>query len=46
MEADRFCRFLNSKVVADRSIAAEVGPVLARDAATLATALRESQTES
>jgi hypothetical protein len=46
VETDRFCRFLKTKLDSDRSIAPEVRPVLARDAAIIATALRESQTEA
>jgi hypothetical protein len=46
VEADRFCRFLKTKLDSDRSIAPEVRPVLVRDAAIIATALRESQTEA
>jgi hypothetical protein len=46
VEADRFCRFLKTKLESDRTIAAEVRPVLARDAAIIATALHESQTEA
>jgi|SRR5215472_10088067 len=48
VETDRFCSFLKAKLERDRdrSIAAEVGPVLARDAAAMAVALRESQTEA
>ena len=33
VEADRFCRFLKTKLDSDRSIAPEVRPVLVRDAA-------------
>jgi hypothetical protein len=46
VEADRFCHFLKAKLASDRSIDAEVGRVLARDAALIAIALRESQTEA
>jgi hypothetical protein len=46
VEADRFCRFLKAKLERDQSIAAEVGPALDRDAAMIAIALRESQTEA
>jgi hypothetical protein len=46
VEADRFCRFLKAKLEWDQSIAAEVGPALDRDAAMIAIALRESQTEA
>jgi hypothetical protein len=46
VEADRFCRFLKAKLERDQSTAAEVGPALDRDAAMIAIALRESQTEA
>jgi hypothetical protein len=46
VEADRFCRFLKAKLASDWSITTEVGPALARDAALMAAALRESQTET
>src|ERR1700736_2126170 len=46
VETDRFCRFLKAKLASDWSITTEVGPALARDAALMAAALRESQTET
>jgi hypothetical protein len=46
IETDRFCRFLRQKLRESGSLPAEVELVLAREAATIADALRESQTEA
>jgi hypothetical protein len=46
IEADRFCRFLEAKLAEGGSFPAEVAPALAREAAIVAAALRESLTEA
>ena len=46
IETDRFCRFLRGKLATGADLRAEVGPVLEREAAAVAAALRESQTEA
>jgi len=46
IETDRFCRFLSKKLSEGGSLPAEVELVLAREAAAIADALRESQTEA
>ena len=46
IETDRFCRFLTAQLAEGRSFAPEVASVLAREAAMVADALRESVTEA
>jgi hypothetical protein len=46
IEADRFCRFLKAKLAEGRSLGDEVTPVLERESAMIADALRESMTET
>jgi hypothetical protein len=46
IETDRFCRFLKAKLEEGASLPPEVAPVLAREAAIVAHALRESETEA
>jgi len=46
IEADRFCRFLKAKLAEGLSLPDEVGPILQRESAMVAHALRESVTEA
>lgn len=46
VEADRFCRYLQARLVADDSLPAAVPAVLADEAAAVAAALIESHTEA
>ena len=46
IETDRFCRFLKAKLAEGRSLADEVAPILERESAIIADALRESMTEA
>jgi hypothetical protein len=46
VETYRFCQFLSAKLSEGRILPTEVAPALAREAAIIATALHESQTEA
>ena len=46
IEADRFCRFLKTKLATGCDLPREVGPVLERESAIVADTLRESLTEA
>ena len=46
VETDRFCRFLQAKLAEGRTFGSDIAPVLARESAAVAAALRESYTES
>jgi hypothetical protein len=46
IETDRFCRFLEAKLAEGVRFPAKVAPVLAQEAALIADALRESETEA
>ena len=46
IETDRFCRFLEAKLAQGARFPAAVAPALAQEAALVAAALRESETEA